>query len=542
MGMLKKFLPDVNSPVAFGFSNDRNSDERMQRNRDNWTSDSSSDGNPDEQPSDDTTPLHPVESATSKTMAFPRRALSTAKPLTRKSSSHISTKKSSTARVTSSGRIIKTLSQKTSSSKKTVSVIRGAPLPKSSTRTMTSSTPKASSSRTSSLSQRVSSSSRLTKPVRGSKLTSSVASISTQKAVSSSSSRHTSSVKSSVTTQSACSARKGVTISLEPFDSSVSESSSANQKLSSSTNKASSSFKTPSDPTQSVSSAAKLAASSSPQQPQSSGRLMTEEGSGQESSFGTTRVSTKGNVPDLLSRPTSSTIPASRASSQPTIVSSSQNAASTPSRTTNAIRGSVLESSSVSTEAPSAVRGSLSKSLTAQDHSTSQSASLEAATTKSSSRVCRGMLSCPPEVSAQTSPTSAPLSSKQTLTSSAASHDLEPLSSIAGGDVAIKSDQTNPLRGQLPSRLSTLSALTTSLLSTSTGLSGSSGSSFIKSSAVRGQLPVLGSSSSRLTASSQGPQASQTSSSSHVSPSVVIGSGNLGEHSLHCLSSCQSVI
>ncbi|KAH0353147.1 hypothetical protein KCU81_g1645, partial [Aureobasidium melanogenum] len=113
---------------------------------------------------------------------------------------------------------------------------------------------------------------------------------------------------------------------------------------------------------------------------------MTEEGSGQESSFGTTRVSTKGSVPDLLSRPTSSVIPASRASSQPTIVSSSQNAASTPSKTTNAIRGSVLESSSVSTGAPSAARGSLPKSLTAQDHSTSQSASLEAATTKSSSR------------------------------------------------------------------------------------------------------------------------------------------------------------
>ncbi|KAG9952546.1 hypothetical protein KCU85_g1869, partial [Aureobasidium melanogenum] len=75
LGMLKKFLPDVNSPVAFGFSNDRNSDERMQRNRDNWTSDSSSDGNPDEQPSDDTTPLHPVESATSKTMAFPRPSI-----------------------------------------------------------------------------------------------------------------------------------------------------------------------------------------------------------------------------------------------------------------------------------------------------------------------------------------------------------------------------------------------------------------------------------------------------------------------------------
>ncbi|KAG9670225.1 hypothetical protein KCU99_g462, partial [Aureobasidium melanogenum] len=120
-----------------------------------------------------------------------------------------------------------------------------------------------------------------------------------------------------------------------------------------------------------MSSAAKLAASAVSQKSQSSGRPTTEEGIGQESPFSTSRVPTKGNVPSVSSRFTSSTISVSRVSSQSAIKPSLQKVASTSSKTSSGVRGSVPSSSSVSTRAPSAVRGSPPKSSTIQGLSTS---------------------------------------------------------------------------------------------------------------------------------------------------------------------------
>ena len=149
-GVLKKLVPVVDIPVPFRFSNNQIPDRESQKDDDDWSSRSSADQDPGEHVLDDQ--LVASRSSSSKTLVFPRRALSA---VTQRSASGGSSKTSSTARVTSSGRIVKT------STKKTISVIRGAPFLTSRRTTSqrpTTSTHGSGSSKESSSSNRASSS------------------------------------------------------------------------------------------------------------------------------------------------------------------------------------------------------------------------------------------------------------------------------------------------------------------------------------------------------------------------------------------------